>query len=259
MAADLDVKEAYALHIAEAIPPHAGLGSGTQLALAVGSAFAALEGFRLMPRDIASYLGRGRRSGIGIAAFEQGGVVLDSGSVGVTLPELVARVPFPAEWRVLLIFDPGAQGLAGPGEVQAFETLPHFPESETTELRRRVMEVALPALAERDFETFCLEVANLQTHMGAYFGPQQGGAYVSPRVADALGWLSGKGLTGRGQSSWGPTGFAFVASETQAEGLLEKLRQENRFASLRFELARGRNERATVMRLNAEPRQIRGN
>ena len=32
----------YRLTIEEAIPPHAGLGSGTQLALAVGSAFAAL-------------------------------------------------------------------------------------------------------------------------------------------------------------------------------------------------------------------------
>src|SRR5262245_57824080 len=37
----------YALEIDEAIPPHSGLGSGTQLALAVGAAFAVLEDAKL--------------------------------------------------------------------------------------------------------------------------------------------------------------------------------------------------------------------
>ena len=49
----------YRLKIEEAIPPHAGLGSGTQLALAVGSAFAALEDLRLDAQEIAARLGRG--------------------------------------------------------------------------------------------------------------------------------------------------------------------------------------------------------
>jgi predicted sugar kinase len=95
--------------------------------------------------------------------------------------------------------------------------------------------------------------------MAAYFGPQQGGAHVSPCVADALGWLAAKGLTGLGQSSWGPTGFAFVASETQAETLLEEIRQENRFAGLCFELARGRNQRARIDVYRSDPREVRGN
>ena len=43
--------------------PMPGLGSGTQLALAVGSAFAALEGLNLAPQDIAARLGRGRAFG----------------------------------------------------------------------------------------------------------------------------------------------------------------------------------------------------
>ncbi len=252
MAATLDVAHGYALDILDAIPPHAGLGSGTQLALAVGSAVAALEAVSMSPRDIAKSLGRGGRSGIGIAAFEQGGVVLDSGPCDGTLPDLVARVPFPAEWRVLLILDPGAQGLAGPDEAQAFQALPDFPESKSRDLRRRVTEAALPAVARADFDAFCREVAALQAEMARYFGPQQGGAYVSPRVASAQGWLAGRGLTGLGQSSWGPTGFAFVASEAEAQGLVEEMRRDRRFAGLTFELARGRNERATVMRWRGE-------
>ena len=53
-------------------------------------------------------------------------------------------------------------------------------------------------------------------------GLQGGGAYMSPLVAGALDWLSSLGLAGIGQSSWGPTGFAFIASEQAGRGLLDE-------------------------------------
>src|SRR5262245_53072433 len=113
IAVSCGIEVRYALRIEEAIPPHAGLGSGTQLALAVGSAFSALEGLELDPSEIAARLGRGARSGIGIATFAQGGAVLDEGPREGELPKLAARIPFPPAWRVLLIFDAATQGLAG--------------------------------------------------------------------------------------------------------------------------------------------------
>jgi beta-ribofuranosylaminobenzene 5'-phosphate synthase len=240
------IEAAYKLHIEEAIPPHAGLGSGTQLALAVGSAFAALEGLSLDPREIAMRLGRGARSGIGIATFAQGGAVLDSGPSDGRLPELVSRLPFPEEWRVLLIFDRESSGLAGPSETAAFDALPDFPQSETAELRRRIVDGALPALAARDFARFCAEVGYLQAAMGAYFAPLQGGPYTSPRVSEALSWLGARGVTGLGQSSWGPTGFAFFASQAEGEAVLAEARAQDRRRQLSFELARGRNEGAVI-------------
>jgi beta-RFAP synthase len=240
------IEAAYKLHIDEAIPPHAGLGSGTQLALAVGSAFAALEGLRLEPAAIAARLGRGARSGIGIATFAQGGAVLDSGPREGGLPELVSRLPFPAEWRVILIFDSEASGLAGASETEAFETLTDFPEREAEELRRRVMQGALPALAASDFAGFCEHVGSLQASMGRYFAPLQGGPYTSPRVSAALDWLAHKGITGLGQSSWGPTGFAFVASEAEGKARLDDLRAQFGHPSLGFDLARGHNEGAKI-------------
>ena len=246
IAASCGVAEAYALHIEEAIPPHAGLGSGTQLALAVGSAFAALEGLGLPPPEIAARLGRGARSGIGIATFASGGAVLDGGPRPGKLPPLISRLPFPAEWRVLLILDAGSTGLAGASETAAFDSLPDFPESETDELYRRIRLGALPALAAGDFKTFCEQVGHLQACMGAYFAPLQGGAYASARVAEALDWLRSEGVTGLGQSSWGPTGFAFAASEAEGETLLGQARARARHAGLRFELAHGRNEGATI-------------
>ena len=240
------IDAAYKLHIEEAIPPHAGLGSGTQLALAIGSAFAALEGLRLEPQEIAARLGRGARSGIGVATFAQGGVVLDSGPRNNGLPELVARLPFPAEWRALLIFDREASGLAGASEAAAFESLPDFPEAEIAELRRRVTKAALPALAKGDFESFCEPIGDLQARMGSYFAPLQGGPYTSPRVSAAVAWLRRQGLTGLGQSSWGPTGFAVVASEAEGKDLLTRLRAEMGEQGLKFDLAKGRNEGAKI-------------
>jgi beta-RFAP synthase len=246
IAASFGVPARYALQVEEAIPPHAGLGSGTQLALAVGSAFAALEGLCLDPQEIAARLGRGSRSGIGIAAFALGGVVLDGGPHQGELPQLVSRVPFPAAWRVLLIFDAGSHGLAGPNETAAFETLPDFPESEVGELHWRIGESALPALAAGGFATFCAEVGALQSAMGAYFSPIQGGPYVSAGVATVLKGLAGDGITGLGQSSWGPTGFAFAASEAEGQALLAAARAYAGGARLRFELAQGRNAPANI-------------
>jgi len=240
------VAHAYRLHVHRAIPPHAGLGSGTQLALAVGSALAAAEGIALSPQEIATRLGRGARSGIGIATFEAGGAVLDSGPRDGALPELVARVPFPDGWRVLLIFDAHTKGLDGASEVAAFEALPAFPDAEADLLRTRIMERALPALEHSDFRTFCAEVGHLQDVMGAYFGPLQGGPYTSPHVADLLEWLRGQGVTGLGQSSWGPTGFAFAPSAEAGETLLAAAKARAQHEGLRFTLAQGRNQGAEI-------------
>ncbi len=83
--------------------------------------------------------------------------------------------------------------------------------------------------------------------MGAYFGPLQGGGpYTSPAVADALNWLRSQGVTGLGQSSWGPTGFAFAATEQDGQDLLSALRTRGAGTGLRLELARGRNAGAEI-------------
>ncbi len=247
IAASCGVGARYALELAETIPSHAGLGSGTQLALAVGSAVSALEGLDLSPQEIARRLERGARSGIGIFTFELGGAVLDSGpGSNGTPPALVARLPFPPAWRVLLILDAAAKGLAGPSETAAFSALPDFPEAESAELGRRLVDTALPALARSDFGGFCAEVGYLQRVMGAYFAPLQGGPYTSAAVSEVLAWLAGMGLTGIGQSSWGPTGFAFVPSEADGLALLAEARARARHAGLTFELARGRNQGAVI-------------
>jgi beta-ribofuranosylaminobenzene 5'-phosphate synthase len=232
--------------VAEAIPEHAGLGSGTQLALAVGVALARLYGLDLSPREIAALTARGARSGIGIGAFEQGGLLVDGGRGRDTqIPPLLARMAFPEQWRVLLVYDLEFQGVHGKQEVQAFGELPEFPAAQSAHIARLVLMRALPAVAEQDLENFGCAISELQRIVGDYFALAQGGGrYASPDVADAMAWLEAQGVHCTGQSSWGPTGFAVVGSEAQAVQLLQGM--QRRGTRLKYEICRARNTGSIV-------------
>ena len=65
--------------IEDTLPGHVGLGSGTQLALSIFSGIAKLYNIKIDIRKEAPKLGRGGRSGVGVAAFEKGGFIVDSG------------------------------------------------------------------------------------------------------------------------------------------------------------------------------------
>lgn len=228
--------------VPEAIPEHAGLGSGTQLALAVGCAFAKIFGLALTPRDIAGILDRGARSGIGIGAFERGGFLVDGGrGASDAPPPVTSRLDFPEEWRVVLILHPAAQGLHGAAEKAAFRALPPFPEARAAHLCRLVMMNLLPALAEHDLFEFGRAVAELQRIVGDHFAPAQGGRFASALVAAALARLEAEGITCVGQSSWGPTGFAVVESEAVGAQAVASLEQRFVGAGLLFLVVRGRN------------------
>ena len=102
----LNIDQGVEMIIKNAIPEHAGLGSGTQLSLAVGTAIAKLYKKPLSTRKIAEVLGRGARSGIGVGAFSMGGFMVDGGRGKKTdVPPIISHIYFPESWRVLLIFD----------------------------------------------------------------------------------------------------------------------------------------------------------
>lgn len=235
------------LCVDEAIPEHVGLGSGTQLGLAVGAALAQMNGAAVRVPEIASVLERGARSGIGIGAFRDGGVILDGGRGAVPdPPPVVARLPFPDHWRVLLILHRDGQGLHGSAETQAFRNMPPFPAATAAHLCRLMVMSALPALAENDADGFGRAVGELQRTVGDHFAPFQGGRFTSPGVADALGWLESRGIPGVGQSSWGPTGFAIIGDAERAEALLIAARRRWQGSPLEFHLCRGRNRGAVI-------------
>lgn len=209
------------------VPPHSGLGSGTQMALATGRGLALLHGLPLTTSDIAVHCGRGKRSGIGIAAFDDGGLIVDAGRNELTrIPPVISRLPFPPLWRFLLILDPTHVGIHGEHELNAFKTLPPFPKDQASKLCHNLMMLGLSALVEADIQTFGAVIHDLQSTVGDHFALAQGGRFTSPKVSGALAFLQDAGAVGIGQSSWGPTGFAMVDHPQRAEMLCQSMENE---------------------------------
>lgn len=248
LATSLQLEGAMHIQLQHIIPEHAGLGSGTQMALAVGLAMNHLYGLGLMVNDVAQLTERGARSGIGLGTFASGGVIIDGGrGANTVVPPVIARAEFPAHWRIILIFDRTEVGVHGEAEISAFRNLPQFPAEAAAILCRHVLMQALPALAEHDLPSFGAAIRELQARTGDYFAPAQGGRYASPRVTKVLSWLEQQGVGCFGQSSWGPTGFAIVEHQSEALALLAQLRTEfSSYDALAFELCEGRNEGGVV-------------
>lgn len=224
----MNIAESVEVNISEAVPEHSGLGSGTQMALATGSVISYLYQLNLTSMQIATLTGRGRRSGVGISAFDYGGLLVDGGRAvsasHSSPPPMLARYDFPEEWAILLIFDASEPGIHGDQEKVAFNELPTFPESLAAHLCRHVLMQAMPALVERDLIAFGQSIQVLQQHVGDYFLPVQGGRYASRLVSAVLERLEAMRVPCFGQSSWGPTGFAIFANKNQAEQHLQQLK-----------------------------------
>ena len=243
-----DITSGHELTIREAIPAHAGLGSGTQLALAVAAAVRRLHGFPPASRADAALLGRGRRSGIGIGLFEHGGLVVDGGvSAAGRPPPVLARLPVPEDWRVLLILDNARRGLSGNREMAAFGDLPPMTEADSGRICRLLVMRALPALAADDLAAFGVAITEIQAFIGDYFAIAQGGRFASPNVAAVLSTLRKRGATGIGQSSWGPTGFGFVRGDAAAEALRDELTRGAVAMGLDIKICRALNRGAAIM------------
>ncbi len=227
------------LTLSDLIPEHVGLGSGTQLGLALAAGVAALAGERVSGRSLAQFVERGARSGIVIGAFE---------TCDEPAP-IIARMDFPEAWRLILIFDHARRGLFGDAEKEAFRALPGFPADAAARLCHLAMLRLLPGLAQVEFGPVAGAIGEISARVGDHFAPVQGGRFASPRVALVLGWLQEAGFTGIGQSSWGPTGFALMPSEAEAAQTRDAL--DDRFggdAQLSFMICAGRNRGAEIRR-----------
>ena len=230
------------LEVAEAIPAHAGLGSGTQLAIAIASAFRLFAGLPQDPLGDARLLDRGARSGVGAALFERGGLVVDAGRGAHTdMPPVISHLPFPAEWRIVLMLDPRLEGAHGEEERRAFAGLPPFPETGAAEICRRLVMQVLPGAVERDLAAFGEGVARIQERLGDHFAPAQGGGrFTSAAVGRVARRLEALGARGIGQSSWGPTGFAFAADHDEAEFLARRADECDEAVEIRIARATAR-------------------
>jgi beta-ribofuranosylaminobenzene 5'-phosphate synthase len=212
----------------QTIPAHRGFGSGTQTALAIGTALAAAWGWDdAAVSEIARWLGRGGRSTIGTVGFATGGFLIDAGHAVEATGDVpadgtpaVTRYDLPPEWRVLLVEPTGESGVSGEAETRAFAELPPMPAELTDRLCRLLLLELLPAVAAGQVEPFSRGLAEYGRAVGAYFAAAQGGAiFASPLIARLDAELVQAGHAGLVQTSWGPAAVTFAANETAARDL----------------------------------------
>jgi beta-RFAP synthase len=242
------------LRLRSALPSHVGLGSGTQLALAVGRAFCATFDLALDSVQLAAMLGRGARSGVGVAGFDHGGLLLDGGPRADGSPAaIVARVALPVGWRAILVLDPRVQGLFGPEEKAALAALAPLPRTAAAEICHEVLMRVMPGAAGAEFAPFAQGLSRMQKVLGEHFAPvQHGRSFTSAAAGRLLNWVAGQTEAGIGQSSWGPAGFAFLASQAEADAVLAAAEAAGMIdPALEITTVRPRNHGATVCDLRA--------
>ncbi len=213
------------LEILEAIPAHVGLGSGTQLALAVGSALSRLHTVKADISDLARVMGRGRRSRMGIGAFASGGFMVDGGRTreGDTLAPLIVRHSLPSDWVFVLATPEARLGLCGNKENEAFAELAKPSEEHAGAIARLLVMRMLPALVEDDIGSFGESLTDIQRLVGDGFAPVQGGRYANNTSGELIDFFLANGAFGAGQSSWGPTVYGLVRGQSAARLLVQKL------------------------------------
>lgn len=225
------------IDVLDAAPAHTGLGSGTQLSLAIAEAIlrvspvtsspelaANLTGIPSRQRDI--WLGaadRGRRSAVGTHGYLAGGFIAE----GLTptreshpLNTLDVRLEMPPAWRVAILLpitDPDdASMVSGDQEQSKFDALGVVSTQRRNALAKILTTRLMPAIQDADFETFCAATTQYNHCSGELFAPVQGGAYNGAATTRLIARLRTAGFTGVGQSSWGPGVFVWHPDEASA-------------------------------------------
>ncbi len=214
-------------------PAHSGLGSGTQLAMAVSQSLAKFFGKTISDAELAKEIaGRGERSAVGIHGFFQGGLLFenstdDSAEQKPAINPIASRYDVPTNWRVA-IFRPRdwIATVSGDSEKERFVRTQTNSQSLLSRLITIAEQDLLPAVAAGDFNAFADAVQRFNRESGLLFEGVQGGPYNGPIITSLVETLASLGAVGIGQSSWGPSVFCWFENETEARALLNRVPNE---------------------------------
>lgn len=210
------------------IPTHSGFGSGTQLSLGIASAVNILYDLKLSVLELANAAGRGGTSGIGVAAFETGGFIVDGGhrypeqkssflpssaADNISPPPILLRYTFP-KWPLLIVL-PNCSRIYGEEELNLFRTLCPQPPSVAPKLSHLLLLQVLPAILEDNIHSFGKALNEIQTFGWKKVEIDAQGV----ELQQTLDFLQTNGALGAGVSSWGP---AICAVSEEIEVLKQK-------------------------------------
>jgi len=217
------------LQVEESIPEHSGLGSGTQLALAISNALAMIYDIDADVGELSSIMGRGKRSRLGNTCFETGGFIIDSCPQKLMTDEVgqpqstIFRREFPVNWCFVIVIPDTEIGLSGEAEKEAFRRV-KASKKISEEIYRLIQRKLLPSLRAEDIEGFGSALTEIDKKTGMYFEKAQGGVYRYKMAPEIIECMLQSGAYGSGQSSWGPALYGLV-KEYEAMTVADHMRR----------------------------------
>ncbi|MHA1256509.1 MAG: beta-ribofuranosylaminobenzene 5'-phosphate synthase [Promethearchaeota archaeon] len=215
-------------------PSHVGLGSKTQLSLAIGTAISKLKNMDIPIEEITKMVERGGTSGIGWRGFETGGFIVDGGhdygigkekenflpssASGSANPALtISKYDIPENWRFVLVIPNVKPGAFGEEEVDIFKKYTPIPRDEVNEVSHQILMKMLPGILRNDLQCFGEGLKRIQS-----IGFKKIEISLQKQIVkDLLKLFEKIGVKAYGMSSFGPSILGITDSDEEAEKLKE--------------------------------------
>lgn len=212
------------IKIKKIIPSHIGLGSGTQFSLTIGYLISKINNLNISIDEIALFLNRGNRSGIGVQSFKEGGFTIDIGKKkdANNLPLKLTNIKWPQNWKIILLFDLKGDNVFGENEISKFREVNKRYRSKLNYNYSTLFLKILPGIIEKDFNSFTEGIQLIQNNMSEIFY-KNSKKFSSKNINYIFDYLRKKKIKGFGQTSWGPTGFVFCEDSKKRNQLLNSI------------------------------------
>jgi len=216
-------------------PSHVGLGSKTQLSLAIAIAITKLKNINDASLiDLTRLVNRGGTSGIGWRGFEKGGFIVDAGhdfgkgkEKETFLPSsaskesnpalTILRYPIPEHWRFVLVIPNVKKGAYGDEEISIFQTHAPIPKEEVNEVSHQILMKIVPGIIKNDLECFGEGLKRIQN-----IGFKKIEISLQHEIVKkTLNFFEDYGVKAFGMSSFGPSVIGIVESDLEANNLLK--------------------------------------
>ena len=206
-------------------PRHIGLGTGTAALMAAAAGTAHLIGLDVPIPELALLCERGGTSGIGVNAFDVGGVIFDGGHIVAgnepfapssfrtpnRLPPIISRLTMPPQWQVWLFYPEGVV-VAGKDELEFFRRELPIPALESLQTLAYAYHGVAPAIVEGNL--YALSYALRRIHTVGFKKREL--AQQSCEVRNLLSELQANETIAAGMSSLGPLIYAITEGHNQA-------------------------------------------
>jgi beta-ribofuranosylaminobenzene 5'-phosphate synthase len=217
-----NIKDNFEFNFMKIIPSHVGLGSTTQLYLAIAKSIIELKSIQASVQELAKAVRRGGTSGIGMGIFDKGGFILDGGhSFGKNKektefvpsdyspalpPPIISRLEFP-NWHIILLI-PKTQGLYGLKELECFKRYFPIPSKMVGDICRVIIMKLLPSIINQDIDEFDESINLINRIKRIRFSGK------IKTLVKKINSIGGKAIS---ITSSGPTIFVFTESQKVVE------------------------------------------